>query len=257
MTSFKKVIKWIGKLLCLAGCVWFLLPVLHGGFALGAAFGFCVCILGFLLLQFYSRLAGKGGWKKAAVRLISCFYVVGFVWAGYLTAMMLSAQYQTPPAGTNVIVLGAQIYSAERMGTTLTNRIERAYDYLEENPSSVCIVTGGQGNDEPCPEALAEKNALLRLGINENRIYMEDQSKNTRQNMRFSKEIAEENQLGSQFVIVTQGFHMYRALLLAESAGITPYPLTADTDLILLPEYYGRELLSLTKFYLEQLVLEH
>ncbi len=86
---------------------------------------------------------------------------------------------------------------------------------------------------------------------------MDDKSKNTRQNMRFSKEIADENRLGSQFVIVTQGFHMYRAMMLAKSAGITPYPLAADTDLILLPEYYGRELLSLTKFHLEQIVLEH
>lgn len=256
MGHWKKIANLIGRLLCLAGCIWFLLPFLHGGFALGAAFGLCVCILGFLLLQFYPRLAQKGGWKKAVVRLISSFYVIGLLWAGYLTAMMLSAQYHTPPAGTNVIVLGAQVYSAERMGVTLSNRIDKAYEYLVANPEAKCIVTGGQGGDEPCPEALTEKNALLRMGISENRIYMEDKSKNTRQNMKLSREIADENNLGSEFVITTQGFHMYRALMLAESAGITPYSLVADTDPILLPEYYGRELLSLTKWHLERLVLE-
>lgn len=256
MNRFKKVMKWAGKIFCLAGCVWFLLPFLHGGFALGAAFGLCICIFGFLLLQFYTRLAEKGGWRKAIARLVSSFYVIGLLWAGYLTAMMLSAQYHTPPAGANVIVLGAQVYSAERMGVTLSNRVDKAYEYLLENPEAKCIVTGGQGGDEPCPEALTEKNALLRLGISEDRIYMEDKSKNTRQNMRFSKEIADENGMGSEFVITTQGFHMYRALMLAESAGITPYSLVADTDPILLPEYYGRELLSLTKWQLERLVLE-
>lgn len=255
-TQFEKVMKWIGKLLCLAGSVWFLLPVLHGGFALGAAFGLFVCILGFLLLHFYSWMAEKGGWKKAAVRLVSSFYVIGLVWAGYLTGMMLSAQYHTPPAGANVIVLGAQVYSAERMGVTLTNRVEKAFEYLKENPEAKCIVTGGQGSDEPCPEALTEKNALLRMGISKDRIYLEDKSKNTRQNMKFSKEIADREGLGTEFVVTTQGFHMHRAMMLAESAGITPYSLVADTDLILLPEYYGRELLSLTKWHIEQLVLE-
>ncbi len=255
MRNLKSAVKWIGKLLCLGGCVWFLLPFLRGGFALGAAFGLCVCVLGFLLLHFYPRLAEKGGWKKALVRLTSSFYVIGLAWAAFLTVMMLSAQYKAPPAGANVIVLGAQVYSAERMGVTLTNRVNKAYEYLQENPEAKCIVTGGQGSDEPCPEALTEKNALRRLGIEENRIYMEDRSKNTRQNLKFSKEIAGQNGLGTEFVIVTQGFHMYRALMLAESAGFTPYSLVADTDPLLFPEYYGRELLSLTKFHVEQLIL--
>lgn len=254
MKPFKKVLQWAGKLLCLLGCLWFLLPILHGGFALGAAFGFCVCALGFLLLHFYSRLAEKGGWKKALVRLGSVFYVLGVLWAGYLTALMVSAQYQTPPANTNVIVLGSQVYSAERMGVSLRGRIDAAFRYLTEYPDVKCIVTGGQGDDEPCPEALTEKNALVRMGISADRIYMEDKSRNTRENMKFAKEIAEKNGLGAEFAVVTQSFHMFRALKLAESAGFTPYSLTADTDWIIFPEYYGRELLSLTKWHLELLV---
>ncbi len=254
--QLKKVMRAVGQVLCLVGCVWFVLPVLHGGFALGAAFGLCVCLLGFLLLRFYPRLAKAGAWKKALARLVSVFYVLGLLWAAFLTAAMLSAQYQTPPAGANVIVLGAQVYSAERMGQTLTSRIEKAYQYLTENPDAKCIVTGGQGGDEPCPEALTEKNALLRMGIHEDRIYMEDKSRNTRQNLKFAKEIADANGLGTEFVVTTQSFHMCRAMRLAESAGFTAYSLPADTDLILLPEYYGRELLSLTKWYLESLIME-
>lgn len=254
MKRFQKVMKWAGKILCLLGCIWFCLPILRAGFDLGAAFGVIVCLLGFLTLHYYSRLAVRGGWRKAFVRLFSVSYCLGIVWAGYLTGLMISAQYRTPPAGTNVIVLGAQVYSAERMGVTLTNRINRAYTYLDAYPETVCIVTGGQGGDEPCPEALTEKNALLRMGISDRRIYMEDQSRNTRQNMMFSKEIADREGLGAEFALVTQKFHMYRAMKLAENAGITAYTLAADTDPLLLPEYYGRELLSLTKYHLELLV---
>lgn len=256
MKKFKKVMKWIGRILCLLGCIWFLLPILRMGFDLGAAFGFCVCLFGFLLLHYYGRFARCGGWKKAIARLASVFYCLGLLWAGFLTGLMLSAQMNTPPAGTNVIVLGSQVYSAERMGISLTNRINAAFSYLQDNPEAKCIVTGGQGGDEPCPEALTEKNALLRMGVGEERIFMEDQSRNTRENMTFSREIAKTEGLGMEFAITTQSFHMFRALKLAESAGLKPYSLVAHTDPLLLPEYYGRELLSLTKWILETVISE-
>ncbi len=256
MRSFKKVMKWVGKILFLLGCVWFLLPFLHGGFALGAAFGFCLCLCGFLLLHFYAALTEKGGWKKAVVRLLASFYVIGFGWIFYLTFLMFSAQFHTPPENANVMVLGSQVYSAERMGVSLSNRVDAAYEFLISHPESKCIVTGGQGSDEPCPEALTERNALIRMGIEEDRIYMEDRSRNTRQNTQFAMEIAKEQGLSTEFAVTTQGFHMYRALKLAESAGFTAYSLVAETDPILFPEYYGRELLSLTKWHAERLILE-
>ncbi len=251
MKKFKTVMKWIGKVLGLLGCCWFLLPIFKGGFDLGASFGFGVCLLGFLILHFYPRFAGWGGWRKAVIRLVSVFYCLGLAWAVFLTGLMLSAQFRTPPAGSNVVVLGSKVYSAERMGIALTYRVDAAFRYLQENPEAKCIVTGGQGVDEPCPEALAEKNALLRQGIAEDRIFVEDRSRNTRENLKLAKEIAEENGLENVVAVTTQGFHMFRALKLAESAGFEAYSIAAKTDPLLFPEYYGRELLSLTKWCFE------
>lgn len=252
----KNILHYFAITLSIIGMVWFLLPILRGGFGLGAGFGLAICLLGFLLLQYGSKITSKGGWCKIALRVLVVFYIIGLSWAGYLTGAMVSVGLQTPPEQTNVIVLGAQVYSAERMGVTLTNRINAAYDYLTENPEVSCIVTGGQGGDEPCPEALTEKNALVRLGIDSTRIYMEDTSRNTRQNFANAKMIAEENDLGTEFVIVTQSFHLWRAKHLAESAGLTVYPLAAKTDSLMLPEYYGRELLSLTKYHFETYILK-
>lgn len=256
MGKLKQFLKITACALCTAGTIWFLLPLLRGGFRLGAAFGVCVCLLGLGLLLFYKRLAQAGGWKKACARLLAILYALGLCWAGALTGLMFSVQLRTPPPGTNVIVLGAQIYSAERMGVSLTNRVEKAAAYLLEYPGAQCIVTGGQGGDEPCPEALTQKNALARMGVAPSRIYMEDRSHNTRDNMGFAMEIAKEQGLGTEFAIVTQSFHMFRALQLAENAGFTAYSLVADTDPLLFPEYYGRELLSLTKWVAQHLVLD-
>ena len=74
--------------------------------------------------------------------------------------------------------------------------------------------------------------------------------------MGFAMEIAREEGLGTEFAIVTQSFHMFRALQLAENAGFTAYSLVAETDPLLFPEYYGRELLSLTKWVAQHLVLD-
>lgn len=252
----KKVLRVIGCAACGAGAVWFLLPLLHGGFRLGAGFGVCVCGLGIALLTGYGKFVRGGGWKKTCARVLAVAYVLGLGWAGGLTGLMFSVQYRTPPEGVNVLVLGAQTYSAERMGVSLRARVDKAAEYLLDNPQSQCIATGGQGGNEPCPEALTEKNGLVRRGVEAQRIYMEDKSHNTRENMAFAKKIAEREGLGTEFAVVTQSFHMFRALQLAESTGFTAYSLVADTDPLLFPEYYGRELLSLTKWVVQHAILD-
>lgn len=248
-------LRCLGQVLCLMGCCWFLLPLFRGGFRLGACFGFGVCLLGFLLLSFFGRLSRQGGKRQAAARLLLSFYLLGLAWAGYLTGLMLSARVQTPPEGVPVIILGSQVYGPRRMGVALTNRVDRAFVYLEEHAQAVCICTGGQGEDEPCPESWTERNVLLDRGIAAERIFWEDRSENTRQNLVYAKEVVDREDLGQEFALVTQGFHMYRALQLGKSAGFVPYSLPAQTDPLLLPEYYGRELLSLTKWQVERLFL--
>ena len=132
--------------------------------------------------------------------------------------------------------------------------MERAYEYLEENPQSKCIVTGGQGDNEPCAESLTARNALISRGIEPGRIFAEDRSRNTRENLEYAMETARANGLGTEVVVVSQSFHLYRAVRLAQSAGFTASGLAAETDPIIYPSYYGRELLSLTKWYIEELI---
>ena len=153
------------------------------------------------------------------------------------------------------MVLGARVYSAERMSVSLSNRVDKAYEYLAENP-------------EPCassPEARAGR-ALPRGRHPEKRLGGHGHSGGAHLcggpvpqhpgELQFAKEIAEEQGMGRRVAVVTQGFHMYRAIQLAKAAGFTPYSLVAETDPLLFPEYYGRELLSLTKWQVEHLLLD-
>lgn len=246
--------KWAFVVLCALGILWFCMPVLHGGFGEGSAFGVGVCGMGIVLAVWAPKWARRGGWRRALCTAWAALYILGLGWAGYLTGLILSFQAAEPPGNLNVVVLGAQVYSAERMGMSLTNRVARARDYLEEYPQTACIVTGGMGGNEPCPESLAAKNALVRGGIAPDRIYMEDKSRNTRQNLEFAMELAKKEGLDTRVVVVSQNFHLYRAVRLARAAGFEAYGLPAETDPIIFPSYYGRELLSLTKWYLEELL---
>lgn len=239
--------------LCGLGILWFCLPILHGGFGVGSVFGIGVCAAGIALAVLYPKAAARGGIQRVLARIAVGLYVLGLGWAGYLTVLIISYQAAAVPQGLNVVVLGAQVYSAERMGQSLSGRVDRAAEYLLANPESQCIVTGGQGSNEPCPEALTAKNALIQRGVEPERIYMEDKSRNTRQNLVFAMEIAQEQGLDTRVVVVSQNFHMYRAVRLARSAGFEAYALPAETDFFIFPSYYGRELLSLTKWYLEEL----
>ena len=112
-----------------------------------------------------------------------------------------------------IVVLGAQV---KRSGPALTlkYRLDTAYDYLTENPDTICIVSGGQGYNEPWSEAKGMKDYLLSKGIDESRIIMEDQSVNTTQNILYSSEFMdiENDTIG----IVTNNFHMFRGLQLAQ-----------------------------------------
>lgn len=254
----KRHMKWLKAafiVLCAMGILWFCMPVLHGGFAEGSIFGVAVCGLGMAIALRYKRMVEKGGWRKALARTAAVLYALGICWAGYLTVLIVSYQSAPPPQARNVIVLGAQVYSAERMGVSLKNRVDRACEYLQENPDSKCIVTGGQGDNEPCPESLTARNALVRMGIDPGRIFAEDKSRNTRENLEYAMETAKANGLGTDVVVVSQSFHLYRAVRLAESAGFTASGLAAETDPIIYPSYYGRELLSLTKWYIEELII--
>lgn len=85
-----------------------------------------------------------------------------------------------------VIVLGAQVH-ADKPSVVLKYRLDEAILYLNENPETVCIVAGGQGKNEPYSEAYGMAQYLMQNGIDKERILLEDQSKTTEENLRYSR----------------------------------------------------------------------
>ena len=93
-----------------------------------------------------------------------------------------------------MIVLGCGV-NGDRPSLMLTERLDAAYDYLNTHEEVVCILSGGQGKGENISEAECMYRSLTEKGIARDRLYKEDRSTSTRENLLYSKKIIEEKNL--------------------------------------------------------------
>lgn len=119
-----------------------------------------------------------------------------------------------------VIVLGCGI-KGERVGNSLKQRLDGAVEYHRKNPTALIVVSGGRGEGEDISEALAMERYLTSHGVPQDIIIKEDKSTSTKENFAFSKRILDERFDGEyKAVYITNGYHVYRAGIAAEEAGV-------------------------------------
>ena len=127
----------------------------------------------------------------------------------------------------------------------LMERLEAAYDYLTEHEDSACVLSGGQGPGESISEAECMYRYLVAKGIDPARLYREDRSTDTKENLMFSKQVIEENGLYPVIAITTSEFHEYRAGQIAKSLDMEYGAVSGRTAIWLFPTYYVRELYAI------------
>lgn len=187
--------------------------------------------------------------KKRArllVRLLFSLFLIGLFVAAAGTAVLCIAEASLkkeadPLRGNAIIVLGAQVKADGSVSLQLEARLEKALEAYREKSRPV-IVCGGQGANEPCPEARVMKEWLMNRGVPETDILTDDRSVNTFQNLVNAQELLGEET--KEILIVTSDYHLPRALVISREAGFISWGLPADT----LPEYWlknhSRELLA-------------
>lgn len=230
-------------LLWAAGFAVFLAPVSAGIINIGNAAGMSVCAVLFFLSVFWNRffrfMSGHKAVRVAFIAIVMSALLLA-VLAAVISVFMISAANRPSDGNTTVIVLGCKV-RGEDPSLMLRQRIMTAYRYLDQNPSAMCIVSGGQGSDELISEAESMKRVLVEQGISEDRIILEDRSTGTDENIRFSLEKMNEYGISGSVTIVTNEFHQLRAKLIADKYGLESYSVSARTSLWLLPTYWLRE----------------
>lgn len=168
----------------------------------------------------------------------------------FLTAVMTKAGRFNPPPEeetATVVVLGCLVRE-EGLSTMLRYRTEAALQYLREHPASPVVVSGGQGEKEPTSEAQAMAQYLIANGIEQGRIYKEDKSTNTRENVTYSGEIVRREGLPESLVIVTDSYHQLRGRIYARLDGFTRvYGVSGRCPWGLFPSYSIREMLAVVE----------
>ena len=157
---------------------------------------------------------------------------------------ILSAIKAHPRQACTLIVLGCKVYGT-KASLLLEERMDAAIAYLRANPDSKCIVSGGKGDDEGISEAACMQQYLICHGIPKSRIFMEDRSRTTQENLLFSSAIIKKQGLDPHLALVSNEFHLYRSLCIAKKLGFSAYGIPAKTAWWLFPTYFTREILAI------------
>ena len=156
-------------------------------------------------------------WAKALLALIGA----GILSFAILLGLVLTGSYDHISGNPRVmIILGCQVRQ-DGPSILLRDRLDEALSYLEDHPDMTVVVSGGQGPDEPTTEAQAMAEYLIANGVEEENIIQENFSHNTAQNFQFTMEHLQDQDIdySDGVLVVSNGFHLTRARMLAQRAG--------------------------------------
>lgn len=191
---------------------------------------------------------------KKRYYILSFFILIGIIYLGILQFKISHYRSQTVPQNADyMIVLGARVKDSGP-SLALKYRINTAASYLKKNENTIVIASGGQGSNERISEAESIQQELIKKGISQSRILLEDQSTSTVENVKYSKKLIPPS--AKKGIIVTNDFHIYRSIQIAKDQNLTLYGLPAKTPLKAIPKSYIHEYLAITKYYLEKYVVK-
>ena len=202
-----------------------------------------ICFIGLaLMIKFdwwsqFPLLLRRGILGLAAIGILLFMVVEGCIFAHYNDKGRDNLDY--------IIVLGAQMKPAGP-SAVLKFRLDAAYEYLTADEGTVCVVSGGQGSNEPCTEAEGMYRYLVEKGISPERILLEDKSTDTSENIAYSVQLI--GGTDASVGIVTNNFHVFRGVMLARHAGFeNACGISARSNIYFQPNNLVREFFGVMK----------
>lgn len=197
----------------------------------------------------------KGRRYQRWIRVLLVLVAAGVLCFAALFGAVIYGSYDHIQGEPQVmVILGCQVKN-DGPSQLLRDRLDEALTYLDDHPDLTVVVSGGQGPDEPSTEAQAMADYLMEEGVEADQILLEDQSHNTVQNFRYTAQLLEEQGYdleNTQVLVVSNGFHLTRARMLAERTGFEEVSTLAapSSHLPSRLKMYIREPLALAKSFL-------
>lgn len=267
------MLAWIlaaGAVVCLA---YFVVIVVYAGF--GTASAFIWLLLGGLLgaaavgIKYYQKYPERVELWIPVSLVTLC--ASGLVILLVVQILIFGRIPATAESGLDyVIVLGAGV-KADGLSKTLRLRLDKAVEYVAENPETVLVLSGGQGVGEPVAEAIAMQEYLAEQGVSAEQMLLESRSHSTLENIVYSRNLIEQDREekkaqwqkrrpGTAFPamevadkptrigIITSNFHLFRASMIAHKQGMTDVRgIAAESDRVLMIHFCLRDCLAILK----------
>ena len=239
------------------GVILFIIPLLAllsncKNYALYFPWVFSACC--FLLPSVSKRIAKKG--KKKYRRARAVFLSLFFAFLTYFGVVIGVIGYHarlSPPTDVtcDILLLGSGV-KGTRPDILLRERLDEAVIYLTEHKEARVFCCGGKSPFKEYSEAEVMRMYLVDRGIEESRIFKDEKSTSTQENIAYAKEIIEDLEGEERpFAVCSSNFHLYRAKQFAKKEGLGDvYGLPARTPTHLVPAYWIREFFGVSRMWI-------
>lgn len=124
-----------------------------------------------------------------------------------------------------IIVLGCQVKDDGSLSHMLRDRLMRGLELYEAGAAPKLLMSGDHGRED-YDEVGAMKDYAIENGVPSEDVFMDHAGFSTYETIYRAKEIFEADKV----IIVTQEYHLYRALYIAEQFGVDAYGVSADLN---------------------------
>ncbi|HVZ38775.1 MAG TPA: YdcF family protein [Candidatus Kapabacteria bacterium] len=161
---------------------------------------------------------------------IVCAVFVAVVSAVLISPIGSSITDQPRQAYDAGVILGAAVWSGDRPSPVLRERINKGYDLLKNGTVQFLVLTGGHAPNE-LPEAEVARRELLKQGADPTRIVLETHTSSTLQQILFIRDQLKKKQGWTTFVIISDQFHLKRALEICQFNDIDALGVSSESPL--------------------------
>lgn len=236
----------IGSAAILDSIVLLFFSHINFGTAYPAAVGLPLLIMGIFynkLLPILQLPAIK--WLLIAAYALSTIFIVA------MSAIMLICASNKPERNADAIIVLGCASRYDRPSLTLKNRLDAAIVYMNDNPNTVAVLSGGVDDGASRSEAAIMQDYMVSCGIDESRLIKEEHATSTETNFILSMELINKKlEPDSSVVFSTTRFHVLRAELTAKKLGITSVGIPADGAWITTVNDYIRESFVIVYYWL-------
>lgn len=226
------ILRWLAMLPL--ALIWFVFTFLMAGYSFTALV--CVCLMGVLLFYNLCYMTRSKFPKSTKVvkRVFTFFLIIGLLVVGITECLIIHASFGDKDETCQyMLVLGAKVRN-DGPSVSLMDRIKATAAYMEAHPDVIAIVSGGKGPDEPITEAQCMFEQLVKLGVDPERIWLEDQATSTWENLHFAMNLIEEKtgQRPEKIGLLSSEYHLFRAKIFARACGVEAVGIPARTSRI-------------------------